>query len=194
MTQAGPQPFLATTPVTRHNGRMTSTPETPEILVSTGEEGRDGILELLTDAGVGLNDSARVLLAGPEFEDSERQDLIILFRTTADLGLPHGGTLPQVLAAAVGAGFELCPLTAAPYLRLALLDQADASDSVLSAGRAPSGAINVASHPPSHDVEHPKGFYLRVVDGQRWLRGYRCDDEYEFPPEQVWALALPGTV
>jgi len=28
------------------------------------------------------------------------------------------------------------------------------------------------------DAEYPKGFYLRVIDGRPWLRGYRCDDEY----------------
>ncbi len=30
--------------------------------------------------------------------------------------------------------------------------------------------------------DYPKGFYLRVVDGRAWLRGYRCDDEYDFDP------------
>jgi hypothetical protein len=59
---------------------------------------------------------------------------------------------------------------------LAMIGQSNAPD--LSAGRAPTGAIHVASEPLSRDVEYPKGFYLRIVDGQAWLRGYRCDDTY----------------
>jgi len=62
-------------------------------------------------------------------------------------------------------------------------------DSVLSAGRAPSGSIKIASQPLSDDVEYPKGFSLRVVDGELWLRGYRCDDSYVFEPEQNFLFA-----
>jgi hypothetical protein len=58
--------------------------------------------------------------------------------------------------------------------------QENAPDSVLSAGRSPAGAVKVAAAPLSDDVAFPKGFYLRVVDGVQWLRGYRCDDEYRF--------------
>ena len=38
---------------------------------------------------------------------------------------------------------------------------------------------------------YPKGFYLRVVDDEVWLRGYRCDDTYEWGPEQRLALVQP---
>jgi hypothetical protein len=63
-----------------------------------------------------------------------------------------------------------------------MMEQSNAPDSVLSAGHSPAGAIKVAAAPLSDDVEFPKGFYLRVVDGQHWLRGFRCDDEYRFGP------------
>lgn len=79
-----------------------------------------------------------------------------------------------------------------PYLRLAMPGQHTAPDSVLSAGRAPTGAVHVASEPVTSDPEYPKGFYLRVVDGRQWLRGYRCDDTYVFTPEQRLAFVLPG--
>lgn len=86
---------------------------------------------------------------------------------------------------------ELCPPATGPYLRLAVTSQSQAPDSVLSAGRAPSGALHVLSAPLSEDHEYPKGFYLRVVDGVSWLRGYRCDDEYRLPPEAAMVLRVP---
>ncbi|GAB3251424.1 hypothetical protein GCM10027562_11480 [Arthrobacter pigmenti] len=72
------------------------------------------------------------------------------------------------------------------------MDQANSPDSDLSIGRAPSGAIHIASEPLSEDVEYPKGFYIRVVDGQAWLRGYRCDDKYVWAPGQRLAFLLPN--
>ncbi|WP_192796768.1 hypothetical protein [Serinicoccus kebangsaanensis] len=53
------------------------------------------------------------------------------------------------------------------------------------------GSIHVASEPLSEDEAYPKGFYLRVVDDEPWLRGYRCDDSYEWGPEQRLALTKP---
>ncbi|MHA7242267.1 hypothetical protein [Paeniglutamicibacter antarcticus] len=114
-------------------------------------------------------------------------------RTVRDLGFEHGSVQSRVFTTARNQGLELCPLVTGPYLRLAMTEQSNAPDSVLSAGRAPTGAIHVASDPPSQDVEYPKGFYLRVVNGQRWLRGYRCDDKYEWAPEQRLALVLPAS-
>ena len=84
----------------------------------------------------------------------------------------------------------VCPPDAGPYLRLALQSQADAPDRVLSGGRSPAGALKVASAPLSEDANFPKGFYLRVVDGQRWLRGFRCDDEYLFSPVDRFIFQL----
>lgn len=47
----------------------------------------------------------------------------------------------------------------------------------------PQGAVNVATPVLSDDDEFPKCFYLRVVDDEPWLRGYRCDDLYMHPLE-----------
>lgn len=40
------------------------------------------------------------------------------------------------------------------------------------------------------------GFYLRVVDGTPWLRGFLCDDLHVFGPEDRWILraAAPSGV
>lgn len=72
------------------------------------------------------------------------------------------------------------------------MGQWNAPESVLPAGCAPTGAIHVAFDPLSEDVEYPKGFYLRGVDGQAWLRGYRCDDTYVWAPDHRLAFLSPG--
>ena len=159
--------------------------------IQVGGMSRLELLGALSRAGVALNGHADTLLEDHAFEDGPVLTLSVVLRTVGDLGLVEGGTLAEVLKAAAAVGLEPCPLTTAPYLRLATLDQAEAPDSILSAGRPPSGAVHVASVPVSADVEHPKGFYLRVVDGRPWLRGFRCHDDYVWSPEQVVALVRP---
>jgi hypothetical protein len=149
-------------------------------------------MQLLHNKGVLLNVHAETLLAHPTFEAPEVQSLRIVERTVEELGFEQGAVQSRVFTAAKSQGLELCPVVAGPYLRLAMMDQANAPDSVLSAGRAPTGAIHVASEPLSDNEEYPKGFYLRVLDGQAWLRGYRCDDTYVWAPAQRFAFLLPS--
>jgi hypothetical protein len=153
-----------------------------------GGASRERLLARLEERGVQLNESARTLLAHSCFELRAPESLEILRCSLAELGLPEGGTLPEILAAVRHRDLAPLPPDAGPYLRLAFEDQAQAPDSVLSAGRAPSGALHVLTEPLSADDEYPKGFYLRVVDGVTWLRGYRCDDEYVWPADSVFAL------
>lgn len=160
------------------------------VMLQIGGQPREALLRALAEAGVALNEHAETLLAHPEFDAPEARDVVVAMQRVEELGLPEGGTLAEVIGAARDLGLEPCPLIAGPYLRLTKMGQPEAPDPVLSAGRAPTGAILVVSEPISQDVEVPKGFYLRVVDGQRWLRGYRSDDTYAYGPEQVVALAL----
>lgn len=139
---------------------------------------RSELLEALRSRGVLLNAHAETLLAHGVFERHEPEMITVVVRSVGDLGRHAGATLPEVFAAARRHGLELCPPDTGPYLRLAMSSQANAPDSVLSAGRSPAGAIKVASERLSDDVEFPTGLYLRVVDGQQWLRGFRCDDKY----------------
>lgn len=165
---------------------------TDGIGVRVGTQSRDGLRQRLRDAGVHLNTHAETLLAHPSFDEPAGRTLRIVHRTVEQLGLGEGGARSEVFAAARRHGLEPCPLVTGPYLRLAMPGQHTAPDSVLSAGRAPTGAVHVASEPVTSDPEYPKGFYLRVVDGRQWLRGYRCDDTYVFTPEQRLAFVLPG--
>lgn len=159
--------------------------------VRVGGQPRDELIQGLRKAGVRLNVHAETLLEHPAFDYPEGRDLRFVERAVYELGLSTGGTQAQVFHAARAQGFHLCPVISGPFLRLATMDQHNAPDSVLSAGRAPNGAIHVASEPLSDDEAYPKGFYLRVVDDEVWLRGYRCDDTYEWGPEQRLALVQP---
>lgn len=144
---------------------------------------------MLADAGVRLNGHAETLLADLDCDGQPERSLRFTVRSVEALDLPDGGTLTEILDAGRRYGLQPVPLLAAPYLRLALDAQESAPDSVLSQGRAPTGSIHIASKPVNDDAEYPKGFYLRVVDGEPWLRGYRCDDSYRFGPEQEFLFA-----
>lgn len=160
-------------------------------VVQIGGQSRTEIVQSLNDAGVQLNAHAQTLLAHPAFDAPAGRAVRIVERTVEQLGFEHGGVQSQIFAAARTQGLELCPLATGPYLRLAMMDQANAPDSVLSAGRGPTGVIHIASEPLSEDVEYPKGFYLRVVDGRPWLRGYGCDDTYVWASTQRLAFLQP---
>ena len=160
--------------------------------VVVGGASREELSELLSGRGIQLNEHARTLLEHPCFDAREPERVEVLRRSLAELGVTEGGTLPEIFAAVRDRGFAPLPPDAGPYLRLAIVDQEQAPDSVLSAGRVPTGAVNVLSPPLSADHEYPKGFYLRVADGVTWLRGYRCDDEYVWPAGSVLALRAAG--
>ena len=151
--------------------------------VVIGGLARADLMSALATAGVRLNPSAEILLASNVFESTTTESVRLAEHSVADLGLAQGGSLSQILAAASAKGLELCPLTVAPYLRLAFVDQESAPDSIMTNGRAPSGSLTVASAPPSADDAYPKGFYLRVIDQVPWLRGYSCTDEHIWSPD-----------
>ncbi|WP_245559015.1 hypothetical protein [Humibacter albus] len=152
---------------------------------------RSELLGELRSRGVLLNSYAETLINHAVFDLRQREEVGIVERNVGDLGFSTGATLPQVFARAHEHGLEPCPADTGPYLRLMMTWQANAPDSVLSAGRSPTGALKVACAPVSDDVAFPRGFYLRVVDGQQWLRGFRCDDEYLFSPEDRFAFRVP---
>lgn len=152
---------------------------------------RTELMGALDSHGVHLNVHAENLLVNVAFDERAGQDVVIIERTVSELGLTAGAVLSQIFTAAQKQGLLLCPPDTGPYLRLALRRQATASDSEMSSGRAPRGAVTVASAPLSEDDEYPKGFYLRVVDGRPWLRGYQCDDQHVWSPEDSFAFQLP---
>lgn len=159
-----------------------------ELVVDIGTLSRPTLEEALAAQGVGLNEHAETLLAHAIFDAPDAQSVRTVSITVGELGFPDGARLDQVFTAAGELGLALCPPETGPYLRLALVGQASAPDSVLSAGRAPTGAITVASRPLREGDDYPKGFYLRVIDGRPWLRGYSCDSEHLWSADDVFAF------
>lgn len=165
---------------------MTRTSGLPGGVVRVGGQPREAVLQSLREADVRLNAHAHTLLEHPVFDDPAALDLRFVERTVQQLGLPAGGPQCQVFAAARGHGLQLCPVSSGPFLRLATMNQPNAPDSVLSAGRAPTGAIHIASEPLSDDPDYPKGFYLRVVDDQAWLRAIGATTRTSGVPSSAW--------
>jgi hypothetical protein len=151
---------------------------------------RPDLKKALALAGVQLNAHAETLLEDAVFDRTEGETIEIVQCTVSELGLTSGGSLPRILVTARGHGLLPCPPVAGPYLRLAMPDQTAAQDSVMSSGRAPTGAVTIASAPLRVGGDYPRGFYLRVVDGQLWLRGYRCSDDHSWSPDDRFAFRL----
>lgn len=158
--------------------------------VLVGGCSRGELVRRLTEADIRLNEHAETLLADGVFDGvTEPYRIELSFLTVAELGFPEGARLDDCVAAARAVGLRRCAVEVAPYLRLAYLNQPSATDSDMHGGRAPSGSVTVASPPLRADDSYPKGFYLRVVDGIAWLRGYRCDADFRFSPGDRFVFA-----
>ena len=157
--------------------------------IAIGGLSRSALKLELRGRGIQLNDLASQLIQHPVF-DNVQTPMVKHFATRrlADLGLNDGASLPEVFAAAQRQQLSLCPVTAGPYLRLAYAKQPTSKLSELNVGKAPDSSLTVASAALGDD-DFPKGFYLRTVDGQQWLRGYRCTDEHRFSPEDHFIFA-----
>ncbi|MGO1727180.1 hypothetical protein [Glutamicibacter ardleyensis] len=148
--------------------------------VAIGGLSRSALKVKLRDRGIQLNDFANQLVLHPVFDDVEAPTMkYFATRKLADLGLNDGASLSGVFSAAQRHHLSLCPVTAGPYLRLAYTNQPTSKHSVLNVGNAPEGSLTVASVALGDD-DFPKGFYLRTVDDQQWLRGYRCTEAHRF--------------
>ena len=157
--------------------------------VRVGGTLRPDLKKALALAGVHLNASAETLMEDAVFDCAESETIQVVECTVSDLGLRRGATLPQILGTAREAGLGMCPPFAGPYLRLAMLGQPTAPDSVMSNGRAPTGSLTVASERLRVSDDYPRGFYLRVVNRQPWLRGFRCSDDSPWYPEDRFAFS-----
>lgn len=135
-------------------------------------------------AGVQLNDGARELLADKVFDSYPASAASMVQQVgVAELGLPEGGTTEQLYRAARLLGFGQCPLLLGPYFRLHYRDQPEGAAGFPSTtGLAPPGSLTVAC-----SLENV-GFYLRKMEGILWLRGFRCDAEHRWSPEDQFVF------
>lgn len=95
--------------------------------------------------------------------------------TVRDLGFPQGATTADLCAQAVLLGLQLCPLELGPHLRLHYLDQPKGYwGQPIRQHQAPSRSITILSASLLEDDDFPKGFYIRKIKGELWIRGYRA--------------------
>lgn len=161
----------------------------PAMSITAGGHTKDNLRQALDQAGIQCNAHADALLDDPRFTISpEPHAATVLFITVAELGLPKGANLPVIFAQAENSGLTLCPLELAVDLRLQWRDQGQSTNHDLHRHEAPQGAVTVASPVADPDPGQPKGYYLRNVGGQLWLRGYICDDEYIWQPADQFAF------
>lgn len=160
--------------------------------VTIGGLSREALMAELVAAGVRLNVHAETLLAHAALDrPTSAQVVSVTERSVSDLGLLQGGSLSAIILAAEAHGLTPCPPATGPYLRLAVDWKSPAPDSILSTGRAPTGSLTVVSRPLRQGFEFPKGFYLRNIGGETWLRGYRCDDDHVWSPADRLAFHAP---
>ena len=151
---------------------------------------KERIPTLLEEHAIRINDYARAYIAHPLFApDSLSGDARVVIASLRELGFEKSVSLPEILCSVPSLGFRLCRSATGLFLRLAWTEQPQSADSVLT-GRhcAPDGAVTVLSEILEPDDAFPKGLYLRKVDGELWLRGYRCDALYLWSPDDVVAL------
>jgi hypothetical protein len=136
-----------------------------------GGQGKAELLSSLHERGTQLNRYAQILFDDPAFTTCDSSRWVIATQITgAELGLMDGATSAQIFARASSVGLALCPLELAPRLRLQLLDQAEGP------------YLTVASQKTRNDDAYPNGFYLRRIDGELWLRGYRATSDHIWEP------------
>jgi hypothetical protein len=160
--------------------------------VTVGGLDRDALFAMLRSANVRMNPHAERLLTSSAFalKGAERT-LDVVALSVADLGLPDGATMPAILDAARERGLAPGPPELGPRLRLLLRDEEESAPGA-STGRAPPGSITVVMTPLSDDASVPRGFYLRRIAGERWLRGYCADDAHRWSPKDRLAFVVVG--
>lgn len=152
--------------------------------VDVGGLTKSQLFHKLQQYSILMNEYAERLLADERFTTSNtKYNLQTVEITVGDFGFPDGTTTAQIFNRASELGLELCPLELGPYLRLEFLDQPeDYSANLLKRHQAPSGSITIASKFLTEDDDFPKGFYLRRINEELWLRGYCADHLHVWNP------------
>lgn len=143
--------------------------------------------------GIRLNEAGEELFANPAFTTSAESYLLECVEVTvSDLDHPAGAPMAAVLRSAGNLGLMLCPIEAGPHYRLQYLDQPEGFlGHPPSQHRAPPGSLTIVSPALSPSHTTPKGFYLRKISGELWLRGYRSGSEHVWDLEDRLVFCRP---
>ncbi|QQK08050.1 hypothetical protein [Miniphocaeibacter halophilus] len=152
---------------------------------------REQLLKELKSRNIKLNKYAEILLSRDEFNRIDEMKLNIIETSLNELNIKEPTNLKAVYMEAKQKGLGLLPLVVAPFIRLGYKDQNSSLNNVLSGQKkSPDGAINIATPILSQDDYYPKGFYIRKVENDLWLRGYICDDMHLFQLEDRFIFAV----
>ncbi|KIP74137.1 hypothetical protein SN11_14275 [Vibrio harveyi] len=145
--------------------------------VEIGNHTNAELLQELKEQRIQFNPFALQLFEDQLIQTKQRvQTLSLSITTPSELGAPFGATLAELLAHAALKGLEPCPLAVAPYLLLQGISLTK------------DEYITLASLPLVQEETYPRGLYFRKRDDGVWLRSYRCDDAFIFPPSMKFVF------
>lgn len=161
-----------------------------EIAVTTWAIPKSKILTVLKSNNIYINKYAKTYMNHSRFQtEGVRSYITVVLCSLKELGLKNGAVYADIFSRAIELGLYPCQPSTGLFLRLSYLNQAPSKDSILSGThRSPDSAVTVLSDFLEKDNNFPKGLYLRNVDGILWLRGYICDETYNWSLEDVFAF------
>ena len=155
--------------------------------IRIGGMAKEELLKKINEKSIRLNPLAENLIKSELFQMTETKEVINLTEITLEeLGMVEGKTgLLDIFERAKEVGLAICLPEVALFLRLSYVEDPE-SRGFEKKHQTPHGAMTVASEILDGDLEFPKGFYLRKVDGDYWLRGYTCDYEHQFSLDETF--------
>lgn len=132
-------------------------------------------LKDLEKAGIKVSDYAKGLLEKTTFK---KEEVNLVVKTVAELGLRNGGTLQEIYTKAKEQGLELCPASVGPNLRMAYKDQ------------PLNEWLWIAMEPISDRDGFPRVFELACRGGGLWLRGIWATPDSRWPSDYVFVFRL----
>ena len=155
-----------------------------KLIVEYGGFSKEALLERLRVQGIMLNEFAQIIFLSELFQTSnQKKSILVVELSIKELGFAKGATMLEIKDSLKNFGLSECPLEIAVYLRLMLISQKEIKVSNQEKNKNPAGSLTVFSKPIIDDVDFPKGFYLRKIDGKLWIRGYKCSmDDYIWDP------------
>jgi len=151
------------------------------------------LMEELQRNAISMNESGERLFGSDRFSTSATPYSVTTIELTVrDLGFSQGFAISEIHARTIALGLALCPIELGPHLRLHYLDQLEGYwGKPLPQHRAPYGSITIASGQITEVDDFPKGFYLRCIQGEFWLRGYRSGPEHVWKPDDHFIFRQP---
>ena len=161
-----------------------------EMTVTTYPILKSKILTVLKTNNICVNEYAKAYMSHTRFQtEGVRSNITVVLCSLQELGLKNGAVYADIFSRAIELGLSPCQPSTGLFLRLSYLNQVQSKDNVLSGTHhSPDSAVTVLSEFLEKDDNFPKGLYLRNVDGILWLRGYICDETYNWSSEDVFAF------